>query len=47
MNEKLKTCLEGLSNAEAEEIWAWLDENPKAIEEMIEVVVDSHPDLKG
>ena len=45
MNNTLKEFLEQLSDQEAKDIWGWLDENPSAVEEMIKVTVDSHPNI--
>lgn len=38
---KLRECLEALSESEADVVWDWLDGNPRAIEEMIDVIVKS------
>jgi hypothetical protein len=38
MPEYLKAFLSGLTPEQADEVWLWLDGNPDAVGEMIEVV---------
>ena len=45
MPEELKLFLQNLTTKQADEVWLWLDNQPYAVSEMIEVVVDSHQDL--
>ena len=45
MSNELRKFLEGLSDESANKIWAWLDEHPNAVEDMIKVISDSHPSL--
>jgi hypothetical protein len=42
MNNTLKSFLEKISDKDADEIWDWLDENPRCIEEMQEVITNNH-----
>jgi hypothetical protein len=35
--------LDGLSDADADALWAWLDGTPGAIQRIIKVLVDHHP----
>lgn len=46
MPDFLEKFLDGLSGAHAKELWVWLDENPDAVEEMIERIVDEHKALR-
>jgi len=45
MPEILKKLLEELSDSDADQVWSWLDENPKAIAEMIMCISESHPEV--
>ena len=45
MNDKLFHFLTNLDNQEAANVWKWLDSNPEAIQEMIEVIANSHINL--
>lgn len=44
--EHLKKFLEDLLDDQATEIWDWLDENPSAVHEMVDVIGSSHPNIK-
>lgn len=45
MNYKLFHFLTNLDDQEAADIWEWLDSNPEAAQEMIEVISNSHTKL--
>jgi hypothetical protein len=45
MDDKLKEFLENLDDNDAEEIWAWLDNYPEAVDRMISIIANSHPNL--
>jgi hypothetical protein len=46
MNDNLKKFLRYLDDLDADEIWKWLDSNPDAVTIMIEMIVESHPELQ-
>lgn len=46
MPEELQNFLLDLSTTNADEVWKWLDANPHAVDEMVAVLLDSHPDLE-
>jgi len=43
--EPLMSFLQKCDNETADAIWLWLDENPGAVSDMIEIVCDSHPEI--
>ena len=43
--EALQQFLEGVNDSTADAIWLYLDGDPRACSELIEVVVDSHPSI--
>lgn len=45
MPEILKAFLKNLNDKDAEEVWLYLDGDPRAISDMIEFIVDSHLEL--
>ncbi len=47
MPDELKALLEGLADDVASRVCEWLDENPMAPNEMIEVVAKSHPAIQS
>jgi len=45
MPKVLETFLKNLNDKDAEEIWLHLDGHPLVISDMIEFIIDSHPEL--
>jgi len=45
MEASFKDFLQNLSDDEADDLWAWFDSNPNAIEEVTDVIANSHPTL--
>lgn len=47
MPEVLKKFLESLNDNDAKEIWNYLDGWPCVAQDIIEIVVDAHPEIRA
>jgi len=47
MPDKLKLFLETLTDEEADAMWLYLDGDPRAAGDMIELIIESHPNLQA
>lgn len=45
MNKKLREFLQSLDDKDADDIWDYLDGDRYCRQEMIEVIIESHPQL--